>query len=114
MPLVSEATDTVDVPVVARVIVTPPITSVTVFEAEARLGGHARTILAGRRGDQPVDTGFIVFNKVNYPHLTRLFDRLEVPYVPSEMSFGASFGGGRMEYALGSLDQLFDRSGPVQ
>ena len=80
---------------------------VTVFEAEARLGGHARTILAGRRGDQPVDTGFIVFNKVNYPHLTRLFDRLEVPYVPSEMSFGASFGGGRMEYALGSLDQLF-------
>ena len=52
---------------------------VTVFEAEARLGGHARTILAGRRGDQPVDTGFIVFNKVNYPHLTRLFDRLGVP-----------------------------------
>ncbi|HAW46054.1 MAG TPA: cyclopropane-fatty-acyl-phospholipid synthase, partial [Roseovarius sp.] len=35
---------------------------VVLFEAEARLGGHARTIMAGKRGDQPVDTGFIVFN----------------------------------------------------
>ena len=52
---------------------------VVLFEAENRLGGHARTVLAGRRGDQPVDTGFIVFNHVNYPHLTRLFDELGVP-----------------------------------
>ena len=36
---------------------------VTVFEAEPRLGGHARTIVAGVNGNQPVDTGFIVFNK---------------------------------------------------
>ena len=43
--------------------------SVTLFEAEPRLGGHARTIVAGKRGDQPVDTGFIVFNYVNYPNL---------------------------------------------
>lgn len=80
---------------------------VTLFEAAPRLGGHARTVLAGKRGDQPVDTGFIVFNKVNYPHLTGLFDRLEVPYVKSAMSFGASFGGGSLEYALASLDTLF-------
>lgn len=80
---------------------------VVLFEAAPRLGGHARTVLAGRRGDQPVDTGFIVFNKVNYPHLTRLFDRLEVPYVESAMTFGASFAGGACEYALSSLDTLF-------
>ncbi|WP_434063232.1 NAD(P)/FAD-dependent oxidoreductase [Gemmobacter denitrificans] len=80
---------------------------VTLFEAEGRLGGHARTVTAGRRGDQPVDTGFIVFNKANYPNLTRLFDRLAVPYKPSRMTFGASFGGGAMEYALTSLDTLF-------
>lgn len=80
---------------------------VTLIEAAPRLGGHARTVIAGRRGDQPVDTGFIVFNKVNYPHLTALFDRLEVPYTESSMSFGASFGGGAMEYALHSLDTLF-------
>ena len=27
---------------------------VVLFEAEPRLGGHARTIVAGRNGDQPV------------------------------------------------------------
>jgi predicted NAD/FAD-binding protein len=80
---------------------------VVLFEAEARLGGHARTVLAGRNGDQPVDTGFIVFNKVNYPHLTRLFDELDVPYTESDMSFGASIGGGRIEYALTSLNAIF-------
>lgn len=80
---------------------------VTLFEAAPRLGGHARTVMAGRNGDQPVDTGFIVFNKVNYPHLTRLFDRLEVPYTESRMSFGASFGSGALEYGLADLGTLF-------
>lgn len=80
---------------------------VTLFEAEPRLGGHARTVLAGKRGDQPVDTGFIVFNRVNYPNLVALFEKLEVPVVESDMSFGASIGGGRVEYALKTLDSLF-------
>ena len=35
---------------------------VTLYESGATLGGHARTIVAGRNGNQPVDTGFIVFN----------------------------------------------------
>ncbi|MDB0062217.1 FAD-dependent oxidoreductase, partial [Octadecabacter sp.] len=43
---------------------------VVLFEAEQRLGGHARTRMAGKHGDQAVDTGFIVFNYANYPHLT--------------------------------------------
>jgi len=76
---------------------------VTLFEAEGRLGGHARTVLAGRRGDQPVDTGFIVFNHVNYPHLTDLFRELGVPVAKSDMSFGASLDGGRFEYGLRNL-----------
>jgi len=80
---------------------------VTLFEAEPRLGGHARTKLAGRNGDQPVDTGFIVYNEANYPHLVELFEDLNVPTVPSNMSFGASIGGGRFEYGLASLDGLF-------
>ena len=80
---------------------------VVLFEAENRLGGHARTKIAGKRGDQPVDTGFIVFNKVNYPNLLKLFDDLSVPYTESDMSFGASIDGGRIEYALTSLDTLF-------
>ncbi|WP_298360764.1 FAD-dependent oxidoreductase [uncultured Litoreibacter sp.] len=80
---------------------------VTLFEAEKRLGGHARTVLAGKRGDQPVDTGFIVYNEVNYPHLTRLFADLDVPTVNSNMSFGASIAGGRLEYGLASVDAIF-------
>lgn len=80
---------------------------VVLFEAENRLGGHARTVLAGRRGDQPVDTGFIVFNHVNYPHLTRLFDELGVPTAKSNMSFGASIDGGRIEYGLASVRAIF-------
>ena len=63
--------------------------------------------MAGKNGDQPVDTGFIVFNKVNYPNLLGMFDKLEVPYVESSMSFGASIGGGRLEYGLASLDVIF-------
>lgn len=80
---------------------------VTLIEAERRLGGHARTRLAGRNGDQPVDTGFIVFNYATYPHLTALFDELDVPVTPSDMSFGASFRGGALEYALANADKLF-------
>lgn len=81
--------------------------SVTLFEAENRLGGHARTKMAGKNMDQPVDTGFIVFNYANYPHLAALFEELDVPVVKSNMSFGASIDGGRLEYGLASLSALF-------
>lgn len=81
--------------------------SVVLYEAEARLGGHARTVIAGKRKDQPVDTGFIVFNRVNYPHLVRLFEKLGVPTTESSMSFGASIKGGRLEYGLASIDTVF-------
>ncbi|MCI5111308.1 MAG: FAD-dependent oxidoreductase [Marivita sp.] len=80
---------------------------VTLFEAEPRLGGHARTIVAGKNGDQPVDTGFIVFNYANYPHLARLFNALDVPVTKSSMSFGASLDGGRIEYALATFGSVF-------
>ncbi|MDJ0629576.1 MAG: FAD-dependent oxidoreductase [Rhodobacter sp.] len=80
---------------------------VVLFEAEPRLGGHARTVFAGKNGDQPVDTGFIVFNRVNYPHLVRLFEDLDVPVAESDMSFGASLDGGRIEYGLKDLRAVF-------
>ena len=80
---------------------------VVLFEAERRLGGHARTVMAGRRGDQPVDTGFIVFNYANYPNMAKLFAKLDVPVVKSNMSFGASLDGGRIEYGLASLNAVF-------
>lgn len=80
---------------------------VTVYEAAPRWGGHARTVMAGQTGDQPVDTGFIVFNYVTYPHLTRLFQDLDVPVERSDMSFAVSANDGRFEYALSSVNGLF-------
>ncbi|WP_306456551.1 NAD(P)/FAD-dependent oxidoreductase [Flavimaricola marinus] len=81
--------------------------TVVLYESENRLGGHARTRMAGPKADIPVDTGFIVFNYANYPYLAALFAELDVPVTKSNMSFGASFGDGRLEYGLASLDALF-------
>ena len=80
---------------------------VVLFEAAANLGGHAVTVMAGKRGDQPVDMGFIVFNKINYPRLTALFEQLDVPIAPSNMSFACSIQGGALEYGLRDLNSLF-------
>lgn len=80
---------------------------VTLFEAEPRLGGHACTVLGGRTGQQPVDMGFIVFNRVNYPRLTALFERLDVAVQPADMGFGVSARGGHLEYALRDFSTLF-------
>ena len=80
---------------------------VTLFEAENRLGGHARTVFAGKNGQQPVDTGFIVFNYPNYPELSQLFSELNVPIARSDMSFGASLKDGSIEYALRNFDAIF-------
>ena len=72
---------------------------VVLFEASDRLGGHARTVTVRTRGlEVPVDTGFIVFNRVNYPNLCQLFDRLGVPVRKSDMSFAVSVDGGAIEY----------------
>ncbi|MEM1360890.1 MAG: FAD-dependent oxidoreductase [Pseudomonadota bacterium] len=80
---------------------------VTLIEAEPRLGGHARTVQAGRDGTQAVDTGFIVFNRVNYPNLTALFDRLGVELSESNMGFSASLDGGRMEWSGETWASIF-------
>jgi predicted NAD/FAD-binding protein len=82
---------------------------VTVYEADARLGGHANTAEVHDAGRSvPVDTGFIVYNERNYPNLVRLFGVLGVETEPSDMSFSVSLDGGAFEYrarALGLLAQ---------
>ncbi|MEM9469402.1 MAG: NAD(P)-binding protein [Pseudomonadota bacterium] len=72
---------------------------ITVYEKNDYIGGHSRTIEIKKDGKTiPVDTGFIVFNERNYPHLLGMFDHLEVPYEKSDMSFGASIANGWLEY----------------
>ena len=87
--------------------------AVTLFERETRLGGHANTLHAPLDGrDVAVDTGFIVYNEVNYPHLTRLFGHLGVPSVASDMSFAVSLDDGAWEMA-GRAGGLFGTAGQV-
>ncbi len=81
---------------------------VVVYEAADRLGGHADTLtVPWQGGTLPVDTGFMVYNERNYPNLARLFAHLGVATRPTDMSFGVSIDGGRIEYAGSSLRTLF-------
>lgn len=76
---------------------------ITVFEKNAYIGGHSRTIDVPADGAAvPVDTGFIVFNDWNYPNLFELFDHIGVPYEKSDMSFGVRIGN-LLEYSSNGL-----------
>ena len=82
--------------------------SVVLYERADRIGGHAHTVdVADPAGQIAIDTGFIVFNRPNYPHLSRLFEHLGVSTVPTSMSFSASIDDGTVEYAGTSLATLF-------
>ena len=84
---------------------------VTLFEQETRAGGHANTQEIHISGKPvAVDTGFIVYNTLNYPHLTRLFEALDVPSNESDMSFSVSLDGGRWEMAGRPLGLFGTRS----
>lgn len=81
---------------------------VTLFEADARLGGHTNTVDVTLEGvTYPVDTGFLVFNHRTYPNLTALFETLDVPIAASEMSFAVSLAEPGIEWAGSSLATLF-------
>lgn len=79
---------------------------IVLYEQEARLGGHARTVdVASSVGPLAVDTGFIVYNEFNYPRLTALFAELGINTIPTDMSFGISVGG--LELNGDSIGGLF-------
>jgi predicted NAD/FAD-binding protein len=81
---------------------------VTLYERNDYFGGHTNTrTVETAAGPVPVDTGFIVFNRRNYPLLTRLFEHLGVRTQPTRMSFSVSANGGRYEYAGSGLASLF-------
>ncbi len=87
---------------------------VTLFEAELRAGGHADTQTPLLDGvEVPVDTGFIVFNDLNYPNLVGFFAALGIATHASNMSFGVSIDQARFEYAGGELHQLFAQPGNI-
>ena len=70
------------------------------FEAGAHPGGHARTVDVDYDGvPVPVDVGFIVYNRANYPQLTRLFESLGVPTRRSSMGFSVHHEDDGFEWA---------------
>lgn len=81
---------------------------ITMFEADARVGGHAHTHRI-ELGDevQHVDTGFIVFNDRTYPHFVALLEELGVASQPSSMSFSVRHDARGLEYNGSSLGGLF-------
>jgi uncharacterized protein len=81
---------------------------ITVYEKEQRIGGHSRTITVRHGGRAiPVDTGFIVFNRRNYPNLTALFRRLGVTTHKSDMSFALTVRDGWLEWGAQNVNAIF-------
>jgi len=81
---------------------------VTLLDGNAHAGGHSRTIDVAEAGRTVAfDTGFMVFNRVTYPRLTRLFRELGVPCKPTDMSFGVQHRPSGLEFCGSNLNRLF-------
>jgi uncharacterized protein len=82
--------------------------ALTVYEKSDYIGGHTNTIdIDEESGTVPVDTGFMTYNEVTYPNLTRLFRELGVASRASSMSFSVQHLPADMEFSGSSLNHLF-------
>lgn len=66
---------------------------VLLIDKNVYIGGHTNTVNVNHPETDvvtAVDTGFIVYNEPNYPHLVGLFDTLGVVTRPTSMTFSAS------------------------
>mgnify|MGYP003338342748 FL=1 len=81
---------------------------ILLFEKGDRLGGHTHTHIFNTEDEQfSVDSGFIVFNKVNYPNFTSWIRELNVKESQSDMSFSVSRAGGKFEWGGSSIFSVF-------
>ena len=80
----------------------------TLFEQADYPGGHTNTIAVPEgSGHAAFDTGFMVYNEVTYPHLTRLFRELGVRVKPTQMSFSVQHRPSGIEFSGSSVNHLF-------
>jgi len=85
-----------------------PCHDITVFEQDGRIGGHSNTVSVAEPDTEiSIDTGFMVYNEVTYPLLTRLFRDLDVATKPTLMSFSVQHVADSLEFNGGSLNLLF-------
>lgn len=81
---------------------------ITVFESDARIGGHTNTLEVEYRGRSfSIDTGFIVYNDWTYPNFIALLDALDVESHPTTMSFSVRDERVGLEYNGASINSLF-------
>jgi predicted NAD/FAD-binding protein len=82
--------------------------ALTLYEKGQHVGGHANTVLVeDESGSVPIDTGFMTYNEVTYPNLTRLFRELGIAAQPSCMSFSVQHLPAKLEFCGSSLNRLF-------
>jgi len=80
----------------------------TLYEKNDYAGGHTNTVTVREGGASvPIDTGFMVYNEVTYPNLTRLFAEIGVSVKPSSMSFSVQHLPSGLEFCGSSLNHLF-------
>ena len=80
----------------------------TVYEKNDYVGGHTNTISVDEHGTMVhFDTGFMVFNHVTYPYLTKLFEVLGVETKKTSMSFSVQHVPSKLEYCGSGLNGLF-------
>ena len=63
---------------------------VDLYESDTRIGGHTHTHKIHLEEEINVDSGFIVFNDLNYPNLIQFFNELGVDTADTDMSFSVS------------------------
>ena len=76
---------------------------VTLFEASARLGGHAHAVhLSDEGGEADVDLAFLIFNDGSYPFFGKLLAALGLSElaVPTDMSMGYWSPAAELNYAV--------------
>jgi predicted NAD/FAD-binding protein len=85
-----------------------PQHDITVFEANAHVGGHTHTHDVALFDQQyQIDTGFIVFNDRTYPNFIQLLNTLGVEWQDSDMSFSVRDEVSGLEYNGTTLNSLF-------
>jgi len=80
----------------------------TLYEQNNYAGGHTNTVSVKESGREiPIDTGFMVYNEVTYPNLTRFFREMQVETKPASMSFSVQHAPTGLEYNGTDLNHLF-------
>lgn len=85
-----------------------PKFDLTFYEKNDYAGGHSNTVSVPEENRPiPIDTGFMVFNHVTYPNLTRLFREIGVATKPASMSFSVQHLPAGLEFCGSSLNHIF-------